>query len=381
MAVTSKPLCVGILGGGQLARMSAQAAHRLGMEVVILEKELNSPAAQVTQHSLQGWIEDDHLLEEMARQCDVITLENEFVDFRRLEFLEQLGKRVIPGSATIGLIQDKLLQKQTLAKHGIPVPRFLAVDSKSDFSLLSQQLSVPFVLKSRIMGYDGYGNVLVKTENDFITAYQRLTSRHANLYAEEFIDFEMELATSIVRTSKELRTYPIVETIQRGHICHTVIAPAQISLAIFEQTSTIARNTVLAIEGYGIFGIELFLRKDGTVLVNEITPRTHNACHYSIEGCQTSQFENHIRAIFDFPLGSTELVRPYTVMINILAKSGGTGTFRQYHEVFSADDVHLHLYGKGEAKVGRKMGHLTVVGDDLRTILKRVSTIEDHIDL
>ena len=371
--------CIGILGGGQLARMSAYQAFKLGFDVAILEKEKNSPAGQLTKKEYVGWVDNESVLKEFSKHSDVVTLENEFIDSEKLHYIETLGKKVIPSSKTISLIQDKYIQKRTLERNGIPVPKFVKYNSENLYKDVSSILGKKFVLKSRKMGYDGYGNALVENINSFNSGLKKLASRGSELYAEEFIDFAMELAIMIVRTKKEIKTYPVVQTIQENHICKTVIAPAQIPKKLAKFSEEIAISAVEAVSGYGIFGIELFLTKDKNILVNEMAPRPHNSGHYTIEACVTSQFENHIRAILGLPLGSTEMLRPFAVMINLLGKRNGDGVVRNYNKAFTDDNVHLHIYGKEKSRVGRKMGHITILGDNLYPILRRVKEIEKQI--
>lgn len=377
----SKKICIGILGGGQLAKMSAQAAFRLGFDVAILEKEKHSPAGRLTQNEFIGWVDDDKILKRFTKHCDVITLENEFVDHHRLELMEGLGKKVFPSSSTIALIQDKLLQKETLAQNRIPVPRFVAVEKHHSFSEITSILGKPFVLKSRKMGYDGYGNALVKNEKEFANGIQRLSSRHSNLMAESFINFSMELAVMVARTKNEIKVYPVVQTIQKNHICHTVIAPAHIPTQLRKDAEEIAVESVKAVHGFGLFGIELFLADDRTIIVNEMAPRPHNSGHYTIEGCVTSQFENHIRSVMGLPLGSTKMVNKSAVMINLLGRTNPQKPIDAYRIGLNHPDVHMHIYGKSVSRVGRKMGHITIVGNDQKKILKQAIAIEKKIRL
>lgn len=349
--------------------MSVLAAKRMGFNAAVLEKEKDSPAGQLTHLEFKGWVNDNNIMKRFAGASDVITLENEFVDYRRIEFLESLGKKVYPSSKTISLIQDKLYQKRTLGKNGIPLPKFTAVDHKADFAKIGAELGLPFILKSRKMGYDGYGNAFVKNKTTFEAAFDKLTHRHSKLLAEELVDFKMELAVMVVRTKKEIKTYPVVQTIQKDHICHTVIAPASVSPGVVKLAKEIAIESVLAVKGFGIFGVELFYTSSGKLLVNEMAPRPHNSGHYTIEGCYTSQFENHVRSVLELPLGSTEMVQPYAVMINLLGKRDGPGIISNYNTALSNNKVHLHVYGKHTSRVGRKMGHITVVGDNLKEIL------------
>jgi len=367
---------IGILGGGQLARMSAYQAYKLGFEIAILEKSKNSPAGMMTKHEFVGWVDDKKALRNFANASDIVTLENEFVDYQKLEFVESLGKKVLPSPKTISLIQDKYVQKRTLKNNNIPIVDFLKVDEKTGYKKVANVLGNKFILKSRKMGYDGYGNHSVKSERDFHEGIEKLSSRHSELMAERFIDFNMELAIMVARSRKEIKTYPVVQTIQKNHICHTVIAPAQIAPSAIKKAEKIAVEAVKAIKGFGIFGIEMFLVNGNEILVNEMAPRPHNSGHYTIEACVTSQFENHIRSVLNLPLGSTEMVKPFAVMINLLGKREGQGVVEDYNKVLKNNNVHLHIYGKEKSRLGRKMGHITVLGDDLKKILSLARRVE-----
>ena len=364
-----------------MAKMSTQAAVRLGFDVAILEKDTHSPAGNLTRNEFVGWVDDDKTLRRFANCCDVITLENEFVDHQRLEYLEKLGKKVTPSSTTIALIQDKLLQKETLTQSGIPVPRFVAVEESHSFNEIASIVGKPFILKSRKMGYDGYGNALVRNEREYRDGVTRLSNRYNSLMAESFIDFSMELAIMVARTKREVTVYPVVQTIQKNHICHTVIAPAHIQEKLKREAEKIAVESVKAVKGYGLYGIEIFLAKDESIIVNEMAPRPHNSGHYTIEACVTSQFENHIRSIMELPLGSIEMMREHAVMINLLGKKHPQPQIEVYRTTLKESGVHLHVYGKLHSRIGRKMGHLTILGDDAKNILTQAIAMEKKIRL
>jgi 5-(carboxyamino)imidazole ribonucleotide synthase len=371
--------CIGILGGGQLARMSAFEAYKLGFDIAILEKVKNSPAGQLTHNEFVGWIDDTKLLKKFSDCSDIITLENEFIDFHYLELIEKWGKQVIPSSKTICTIQDKLLQKTTLQKNCIPVPAFYEVKNANDFHKLRGELGDKFILKSRKMGYDGYGNALVNNEIDFRLNYERLSKRHSFLMAEKYIVFQKELAIMVARNKAQIKVYPVVETIQKNHICHVVIAPAKIPNKIKRDIEEIAIESIKAVKGYGLYGIEFFLTSNDEILVNEMAPRPHNSGHYTIEACVTSQFENHIRAIQNLPLGSTEMLKPIAVMVNLLGKrKSGTKLF-DYKNSLSNEYLHLHIYGKDESRLGRKMGHITILGNDRNELIQKALQIESTI--
>ncbi len=320
-------------------------------------------------------------MKRFARRCDVITLENEFVDHQRLAMLERLGKPVLPTSGTISLIQDKLLQKEILSRKGIPVPRFLDVEKHFSYADVVAILGKPFLLKSRKMGYDGYGNALVRNEKEFTAAVQHLSGRHSSLMAESFIDFSMELAVMVVRTRREIKVYPVVQTIQKNHICHTVIAPAPISKKQLRMAEEIAVESVKAVHGFGLYGVELFFSDTVGIIVNEMAPRPHNSGHYTIEGCVTSQFENHIRAVMGLPLGSTAMTGRFAVMINLLGKQNPQTMTDVYKTALRNPDAHFHLYGKRTSRPGRKMGHLTIVGNSVQQIVKHATALEKKIRL
>lgn len=372
-------ITIGILGGGQLARMSSFQAYKLGFNIAILEKNKNSPAGQLTHNEFVGWVNEKELLNKFADVCDIITLENEFVDFHYLQDLEKLGKIVIPSSKTISLIQDKLIQKETLENNGIPVAKFIEINKNSSYKNCSKELGRKFILKSRKFGYDGYGNFLVTNENSFNKGIEKLSSRHSELYAEEFIKFQKELAIIVIRNKKEIKTYPVVETIQKNHICHTVIAPAQLGQKLIKQITDTAIRAVQAVKGFGIFGIEFFLTKENKIMLNEMAPRPHNTGHYTIEACVTSQFENHIRSILDLPLGSTKMVSQYAVMVNLLGKTNDLTFPKNINEALKVPEIHLHLYGKDRSRLGRKMGHITLLGNNLKQILTKAKAVEKRI--
>ncbi|MGE5315880.1 MAG: 5-(carboxyamino)imidazole ribonucleotide synthase [Acidobacteriota bacterium] len=376
-----KHLTIGILGGGQLARMSAQAASRLGIRTAILEREECSPAGQLTHQEFVGWVDNEELVTQFAHACGVVTLENEFIDYRRLEFIESLGREVVPSSAVIARIQDKFIQKETLAQHGIPVPLFLPVTRETSWKELRARLGSPVVMKSRKMGYDGYGNAMVRSQASFDAARQKLSARHAQLMAEEFVDFTMELAVMVVRTKKETRAYPVVQTIQKDHICSMVIAPAPIDRTTAQRAAHIAIAAVEAVGGMGLFGVEMFITSDNEILVNEMAPRPHNSGHYTIEGCVTSQFENHVRAVLGLPLGSTSMLAPYAVMVNLLgSKTPKPGTANLVTALRN-EHAHFHLYGKAASRPGRKMGHVTVLGSSLPELLTEARRLQKAIHI
>ena len=357
---------IGILGGGQLAQMLTQAAISLGVEVVICERLPDSPAARYTQYAVVGPWEDETVLTAFARQCDLVTLENEFIDASILERIETHGVPVLPRPATVAVVQDKLRQKERLASAGLTVPPFRSVTTPNDVLTAAQEFGWPLVLKTRRNGYDGYGNATVRSAEEVILAWERLTRGGSPLFVEAWVPFTCELAVMVVRGRDGTTVaYPVVETVQQNHICHVVRVPAPVDANLAAQATDLAVAAIQAVDGVGIFGVELFALADGQVLINELAPRPHNSGHYTIEACVTSQFENHLRAVLGWPLGPTALRAPAAVMVNLLGKRNGPINPSAIVAALAVPGAHIHFYGKREERIGRKMGHITALGATL----------------
>ncbi len=357
---------IGIVGGGQLAKMTALSALEFGCDIHILERKPEGPAMNLAGKTFIGdWDNPDDLLK-LAEHADVITLENEFVDANSLAELEKAGHTLFPTSKSIGLVQDKYIQKQTLQEAGLPLSPFRAIESREEIIEVAKEFNWPLVIKARRNGYDGKGNATVNNENDIDAAWDKLDGDNRTLYAEAFCPFVSELAI-IITTSRngEVATYPLVESVQKDHICHIVRAPALVSDSITEKAIEIAQRAVVAIGAIGSFGIEMFLTKDGEVIINELAPRVHNSGHYTIEACECSQFENHVRAVLGWPLGSTKMVTPAAVMVNLLGQDHGSGQPAGFDEAMAMPGVHVHIYGKELSMPGRKMGHVTALGETI----------------
>lgn len=361
---------LGLIGGGQLAKMTAQAASQFGCDVVVLERARHSPATGLASHYLVGdWDTPADLLK-LGSLVDVVTLENEFVDAAALAELEQRGHKLWPTAGTMRTVQDKLWQKQALAAAGLPLPRFRDTATPAEVVAAATEFGWPIVLKKRRNGYDGKGNATLRSPADVAPAWQKLGGETNSLFAEEFVPFQKELAVMITRArGGESVMYPVVDTEQHDHICHVVKVPAALSAADWERARDIARRAVEAVRGIGTFGVELFLARDGGILVNELAPRVHNSGHYTIEACATSQFENHVRAVLGWPLGSIAMRAPAAVMINLLGAGPGPGEPTGLREALAVPGVALHVYGKMQSARGRKMGHLTALGDTVEAAL------------
>ncbi|MFP4368342.1 MAG: 5-(carboxyamino)imidazole ribonucleotide synthase [Candidatus Kapaibacterium sp.] len=359
-----KPFTLGILGGGQLAKMLALDAYRMGLNVSVIDKSPGTPAGDMTKSEFPGGWENDEELNKFIDSCDLVTLENEFIDPEILEKVS-IKRKVYPTPQTMRIMQDKFIQKTAFKKAFIPVPDFEEINSPEEAAEFGNKHGWPYVIKARKYGYDGYGNETVLNEDEARTAFEKFNGKGKDrpLMGEKFIDFSMELAVMVARNvSGEHVIYPCVRTIQKDHILHELIAPAPVEPAAAVKAQELALKCVESINGVGVFGIEMFLTGIGEVLVNEIAPRPHNSGHYTIEACYTSQYENCIRAILDMPLGSTEMIKPGAAMINLLGERHGSGVPSDVSKMLESR-ASLHLYNKKESRPGRKMGHITALGD------------------
>lgn len=373
-APTIRPLAdvpvprLGIIGGGQLAKMTAAAATRFGCEVVVLERQDDFPAHSVDTHALIGDWDDPRQLLRLAPLVDVVTIENEFVSTDALAVLADNRHELWPTSDTLALVQDKLRQKTVFAAAGLPMARFADAPNMEAV----RQFGFPAVLKKRRNSYDGKGNATVRAAADLDVAWARLDGDRQALYVEEFCPFARELAIIVTRGQDgAVVRYPVVETINREHICCVVKAPVEMPAA-----ADMAERAVAAIGGVGSFGLEFFQLADGRIVLNEIAPRVHNTGHYTIEACVCSQFENHVRAVMGWPLGSPALLAPAAAMVNLLGCGDGPGTPVGLMDALRMDGVHVHVYGKTRSQRGRKMGHVTALGatpDEAAAIAQRAA--------
>ena len=363
---------IGIVGGGQLGKMLTIAAKKMGYYVVVSDPTPQSPAGQVADLQIIADYKDDSAINKLADQSDVLTFEIELANSLVLKDLKKAGKVIHPSPSTLEIIQDKLKQKKYLKKHRVKTAEFIEVTNKSDVVKAAKVFGYPLVLKARTDAYDGRGNVSIKRDKDIDMALKKLEGR--GLYVEKYVPFVLELAVMVAKSTKgKIVLYPIVQTIHENHVCDTVITPAKISKEALRNAQALARRTVRHLSGAGVFGVEMFLTKDDNILVNEIAPRVHNSGHYTIEACVTSQFEQHIRAVMGLPLGSTKMISKAAVMKNILGRREGDGKPLGIEKALKIDGVSLHMYGKVGSKVGRKMGHITVVGDSVSECLRKAN--------
>jgi 5-(carboxyamino)imidazole ribonucleotide synthase len=360
---------IGIIGGGQLAWMMATAAQKLQLDLIIQTPAATDPAASIATQTILAPVGDATATAALARQCDVITFENEFVDLDALAALVAEGVIFRPGLTVLRSLLDKYDQRQFFQQHGLPTPMFQSPAPAAPPSF-------PAVLKTRRMGYDGQGTFIPKTLAEYQAIVDRIGAE--NLLWEEFVPFDRELAVVVARSTQGERViYPIVETQQVDQVCHWVIAPALVSASVAQQIQTIAQTIVEKLDVVGIFGIELFITSDDRVLVNEIAPRTHNSGHYSLDACHTSQFEQQLRAVADLPLGDPDMNCAGAIMVNLLGFESATNDYKAQRDALTAiPNAHIHWYGKTASRPGRKLGHVTVklLGDDWRS--RAQATIE-----
>lgn len=389
---------IGIIGGGQLGRMLAFEAKKMGFYVSVIDPTPQSPAGQVVDRQIIADYNDEKAIRELAAISDFITFEIELANADLLEELSQKGILINPSAKTLTIIKDKLKQKEFLKKAGVQVSAFTDITIRDNevsktSSILSQnemlkkeiikiakKFGYPLVLKARLDAYDGRGNALIRNEKEIEKGLLKLWGR--KLYVEKFVPFVKELAVIAARsTNGEIVLYPLVETRHKDHICHTVFAPAPVTKNIQKKATNLARKVMKNLEGAGVFAIEMFLTKEGNIFVNEIAPRVHNSGHYTLEACITSQFEQHIRAITGMPLGKTNMIVPSAVMINILGKKSNTVSLSGREKALKIPYVSVHIYGKAQTKLERKMGHITAVGKTLENAYKNAKNAIKHITI
>jgi len=363
MPLVSQGQTIGIVGGGQLGRMLTLAAVPLGFSVVVVDPGDRCPAQQAGADQIVADLHDPDALAELGRRADHITIEIEHVDASALAGLADDGTAVNPFPSTIAVLQDKLHQKELLQRHGIAVAPFWDVPTIDD-ARARLASDGPLIVKTRRGGFDGRGNAVVTDAQELDAAWARFDG--TPLYAEALVDFTMELAVMVaIDANGDHALYPVVQTINERSICLEVHAPAPIDEPTNARAVATARTVAAHLEGAGVYGVEMFVTRDGEVLVNEIAPRVHNSGHYTMDACVTSQFEQHIRAITGLPLGSTDMHGPAAAMVNILGERDGPTDVRGLDKVLSHPRTKVHLYGKSPTKIDRKMGHINVTADSV----------------
>jgi 5-(carboxyamino)imidazole ribonucleotide synthase len=370
---------VGMIGAGQLARMTHQAAIALGQSVRLLAETADDGAALVASDVVVGDYRSLDDLRSFARGCDVLTFDHEHVPNEHIAALEQDGVAVHPGSAALRFAQDKIAMRRRLTELGVPCPRWAPIPDADSLAAFGAEVGWPLVLKAARGGYDGKG---VWTVTDVAAAAELLASG-TPLLAEERVEIVRELAADVARSPfGQGAVWPVVETTQRDGICVEVIAPApELPADRAEEAQALALHIAGELGVTGVLAVELFATADG-LLVNELAMRPHNSAHWTIEGSLTSQFEQHLRAVLDYPLGSTRQLAPVVVMANLLGGPEGVTPKgideRVHHMMAHWPDVKIHLYGK-QFRPGRKVGHVTALGAELESVRRRAADAAEYL--
>ncbi len=352
---------VGVIGGGQLAWMMGHDAQNLGINLFIQTPQKNDPAVMISHLTIFAPVDDAIATSSLAKLCDVITFENEFINLQSLSLLENRGVCFRPSLQVLTPLLDKYEQRCYLQKLNLSVPHFITLDNPSD---LLPKLNYPVVVKARRHGYDGQGTFIVDNEETLISKWKKIG--YVPILIEDYIPFKQELAIMVVRSiTGEIITYPVVETQQKNQVCHRVLVRDDIEERIIKEIEAIAIKFVSSLNAVGIFGIEFFLTENNQILINEIAPRTHNSGHYTIDACHTSQFAQHLRAICGLPLGDITMKKPGSVMVNLLGYENSQNDYLSKREKLQKlPNTYIHWYGKKESRIGRKLGHVTVLSDN-----------------
>jgi 5-(carboxyamino)imidazole ribonucleotide synthase len=355
---------VGIVGAGQLARMMVQAAISLGLRVRVLAESPADSAALVWPDVVIGSPNDPEAVASFAQACDVVTFDHELVPPSCLRRLAEVHATLRPSAAALAFAQDKRWQREQFALRGLPVPPFRVIGSVDDISELAGEIGWPVALKTAVGGYDGRGVWRVDTAAEAAELFDSLSRQASDLIAEAWIPIDREVAVLVARSpSGDLAVYPVVDTVQADGICREIVASACVPGSVANRATMLAIEVAEAIDLTGVMALELFVAGN-ELFINEIATRPHNSGHYTIEGSATSQFEQHLRAIMNLPLGSTNLTAESVVTVNVLGGATGEDPYRSLTKALSVPGVNVHLYGK-RPRPGRKLGHVTVLGDDL----------------
>ncbi|MFF2447132.1 5-(carboxyamino)imidazole ribonucleotide synthase [Neobacillus sp. NPDC058068] len=356
---------IGIIGGGQLGRMMALAAKAQGFRIAVLEPAADSPCGQVADVEVIGAYHDRDAIRRLAEISDVITYEFENIDAETLGWL--CDQAYVPqGKELLTITQDRIKEKAAIRQAGIEVAPYEIIGSSEDLFLKIEAIGFPAVLKTSKGGYDGKGQLVIKNADDLGKAGELLN--HGSCVLEKWIPFEKEISVIVTRgLNGETAIFPIAENIHEENILHITIVPARISEAVKTKAIQRAQQLAVSLGVVGTLAVEMFVTSDGAIYINEVAPRPHNSGHFSIEACATSQFEQHIRAVSNWPFGSTELLKP-AVMVNLL----GEHLENLHAEIPKMKDWKIHLYGKKEPKTKRKMGHVTILRDNVEEALAEI---------
>ena len=366
---------IGVMGGGQLGRMFTIAARRMGYRIHVFTPEENSPAGQVADFVTIAAYADENAIRRFARSVHVLTFEFENIPVETIEWCAR-EIDVHPAGAVLHIAQHRLREKTFLRDSGFPVAPFRPVNSSGELAAALEQIERPSILKTAAWGYDGKGQQSISARVDIEEIWGARSGD--NLVLEQAIDFECEVSAIVARNSDgNMRTFPIAENIHKNHILDITIVPARIATSLEKRAAELAESIAEKLELVGLLAVEMFVEKSGELLVNELAPRPHNSGHWSIEGCVTSQFEQQLRAVCGLPLGSVELLKP-SAMSNLLGDVWQSGE-PNWAAALAEPNVHLHLYGKTEARPRRKMGHLTAVAATCEAAAEHVQRARDSL--
>lgn len=368
---------IGVLGGGQLGRMMIQSAIDFNFNVHVLDPDANAPCKDIASSFTTGKLTDYDTVYAFGQDKDLITIEIENVNTAALIQLQKEGKKVYPQPQVIELIKNKVVQKKFYQNNFIPTAAFVETDNKADVA--KNKHFLPFVNKLATEGYDGRGVQVIRTEEDLNKAFDKPG------FVEKLVDFEKEISVIVARNEAgDIETFPTVEMVfhPEHNLVEYLFSPATISEEIENKAQSIAKDVIKRLDMVGLLAIEMFVTKEGEVLVNEMAPRTHNSGHQSIEGNVTSQFEQHLRAILNLPLGNTDIIIP-SAMVNLLGEAGYTGDakYEGMDELLSTAGVHVHLYGKKVTKPFRKMGHVTIADHDIGRLKEKAKFVKAQLKI
>jgi 5-(carboxyamino)imidazole ribonucleotide synthase len=371
---------LGIIGGGQLGMMITEAAKKMPehiSKIIVLDPTENCPAAQVGAEQIIADFKDKDAIVDLANKSDIITYEIESGDSDVLKSVEKYAE-INPSPETLRIIQDKFLQKSFLLENNIPVPEFIKIEGIEDIKEGLKNFGYPALLKARRDAYDGRGNFKINSEDEIQKAFDYFKGQ--NLLLEKFIPFKMEVSVIASRNTKgQIKTYPLVENIHEENILRETIAPARVTEEVTKKAEQIAEKTMTVLKGAGTFGIEMFVTQDDNIVINEIAPRVHNSGHHTLQSSETSQFEQHLRAILGLELGNTKLIHN-TIMYNILGTKGFEGEYKSI--TLSESNVYLKMYRKQISKPLRKLGHFNLVaknGETVEQLLEKLKTLKEKV--
>lgn len=368
---------IGVMGGGQLGRMFSMAARRMGYRVQIFTPEEESPAGQFADLTRIAAYSNETAVRRFAADVDVVTFEFENIPIETVEWCAA-ERDVRPAGAILHIAQNRLREKKFLTSAGIPIAPFRTVRSAHELESAIEQIGRPAILKTAAFGYDGKGQQMINSREDYDEIWS--ASSADELVLESAIDFEKEVSVIVARGfDGAMVTFPVCENIHRNHILDLTVVPARIKPEVEKAAAELARTIAEKIELVGLLAVEMFVKANGDLLVNELAPRPHNSGHWTIEGCATSQFEQQVRAVCGLPLGATNILCP-TAMANLLGDIWQGGE-PDWGAALAVEGVHLHLYGKTEPRPRRKMGHLTAVADSAEVAIKRVSEAREALRL